>query len=53
MIRAWAVSVVQAGRKFELLSTNMMGEVVMATPAISGDTIIVRTQTELVGIKQS
>jgi outer membrane protein assembly factor BamB len=47
------VFVVRAGRKFELLSTNRMGEIVMATPAISGTLLIVRTQTQLVGLKQS
>jgi outer membrane protein assembly factor BamB len=46
------VFVVRAGRKFELLSTNRMGEIVMAT-AISGTLLIVRTQTQLVGLKQS
>jgi hypothetical protein len=47
------VFVVRAGRKFELLSTNRMGQVVMATPAISGGLLIVRTQTQLVGVGQS
>jgi outer membrane protein assembly factor BamB len=44
------VFVVKAGRAFELLATNRMGTIVMATPAISGNMLIVRTQTELVGI---
>ena len=44
------VFVVKAGRVFELLATNPMGEIVMATPAISGDTLIVRTQGHLFGI---
>jgi outer membrane protein assembly factor BamB len=44
------VFVVKAGRTFELLSTNRMGEIVMATPAISGNMLIVRTRTQLVGI---
>jgi outer membrane protein assembly factor BamB len=44
------VFVVRAGRRFELLSTNRMGEVLMATPALSGNMLIVRTQTQLVGI---
>jgi outer membrane protein assembly factor BamB len=38
------VAVVKAGPKFELLSVNRMGEVVMATPAISEGMIIFRTQ---------
>ena len=45
------IFVVRAGRTFELLSTNPMGEIVMATPALSGDMLIVRTLTQLVGIK--
>ncbi len=36
------VFVVKAGRKFELLATNPMGEALMATPAISGGMLIIR-----------
>ncbi|HEX8000763.1 MAG TPA: PQQ-binding-like beta-propeller repeat protein [Pyrinomonadaceae bacterium] len=36
------IFVVKAGPKHELLSVNPMGEVMMATPAISGDMLIVR-----------
>jgi outer membrane protein assembly factor BamB len=36
------VFVVKAGTKYELLATNPVGEVMMATPAISGGLIIVR-----------
>lgn len=45
------VFVVKAGRTFELLATNPMGEICMATPAISGDLIIVRTQGHLVALR--
>ena len=45
------VFVVQAGREFKLLATNRMGEITMATPAATGSTLIVRTQTQLVGIR--
>jgi len=45
------VFVVQAGREFKLLATNRMGEVTMATPAVAGQTLILRTQTQLVGIR--
>ena len=45
------VFVVKAGRTFELLATNPMGEICMATPAIAGDMLIVRTQGHLVGIR--
>jgi len=44
------VFVVKAGREFELLATNKMGEICMATPAIAGNMLIVRTQGHLVGI---
>jgi hypothetical protein len=44
------VFVVRAGPKFELLSTNPMGEVIMATPAISGGTIFIRTLHHLVAV---
>jgi hypothetical protein len=41
------VRVVKAGPKFELLSVNPMGEVIMATPAISDGMLFVRTQHHL------
>jgi outer membrane protein assembly factor BamB len=44
------VRVVKAGPKFELLAANPMGEVCMATPAISEGMIFVRTQHHLFGI---
>ena len=45
------VFVVKAGRAFELLATNPMGEICMATPAISGDMLFVRTQGHLVALR--
>jgi outer membrane protein assembly factor BamB len=45
------VFVVKAGRTYELLATNPMGESLMATPAISGNTIFIRTLTSLVAVK--
>jgi outer membrane protein assembly factor BamB len=44
------VFVVKAGRKFELLATNPMGQALMATPAISRDLIVVRTETHVYAI---
>jgi outer membrane protein assembly factor BamB len=44
------VLVVKAGRTFELLATNRLGEALMATPAVAGNMLIVRTQTGLIGI---
>ena len=44
------VFVVRAGRTFELLATNSMGAVTMATPALDGNRLFVRTATHLVAI---
>jgi outer membrane protein assembly factor BamB len=44
------VRVVRAGPKFKLLCVNPMGEVCMATPAISDTMLFVRTQHHLVGV---
>ncbi len=46
------IYVVKAGPKFELLAQNPMGEVCMATPAISGDTLYFRTRGHLVAIAE-
>ena len=45
------VIVVRAGRTFEVLATNEMGEVCMATPALSGDLLLVRTRTHLYALR--
>ncbi|MGH7494877.1 MAG: PQQ-binding-like beta-propeller repeat protein [bacterium] len=44
------IFVVQAGPKYDLLATNSMGEVCMATPAISEGMVFVRTQGNVYGI---
>ena len=44
------VFVVRAGPQFELLATNSMGEVILATPAISDGMIFIRTLHHLFGI---
>ena len=44
------VYVVKAGPQYELLAQNRMGEVCMATPAISQGMLLVRTQGHLVAI---
>ena len=44
------VFVVKAGPAYELLATNSMGEVLMATPAISGGAIIIRGVKNLFAI---
>jgi outer membrane protein assembly factor BamB len=47
------VRVVKAGPNFELLAVNVMGDICMATPAISDGMIFVRTQHFLYGIGRS
>jgi hypothetical protein len=44
------VYVLRAGERFELLAKNDMGEIVMATPAISDGLLVVRTIAHVVGI---
>ena len=44
------VLVVEAGRTFKQLATNEMGELVMATPALSNGVMYVRTSRSLVAI---
>jgi outer membrane protein assembly factor BamB len=46
------VYVLRAGPEFELLTTNAMDEVVMATPAISGGLLVIRTLAHVVGIAE-
>jgi outer membrane protein assembly factor BamB len=38
------IFVVRAGREYELLATNALADYVMATPAISGGTLYVRSK---------
>jgi outer membrane protein assembly factor BamB len=47
------VFVVRAGPQYELLGTNAMAEVVMATPAISDGVLLVRTLKNLYGLGES
>jgi outer membrane protein assembly factor BamB len=44
------VHVVRAGRKFERLAVNPLGEIAMATPAISEGTLYFRTKNALVAV---
>ncbi|HYP28996.1 MAG TPA: PQQ-binding-like beta-propeller repeat protein [Blastocatellia bacterium] len=46
------VFVVKAGPKFEVLGMNPMGELLMATPAISSGMMFVRTQHHVFAIKK-
>jgi outer membrane protein assembly factor BamB len=45
------VHVVKAGRTFELLGTNPLGEVTLATPAISEGVLYFRTDKSLIAVK--
>jgi outer membrane protein assembly factor BamB len=47
------IYVVKAGPTFELLATNPMGEVLMATPAIVDGTVIVRARHHLFAIGEA
>jgi outer membrane protein assembly factor BamB len=47
------IHVVKAGPKYELLSTNHVGEVLMATPAISDGMIFVRSMKHMIGIGET
>ena len=44
--------VIQAGPEYKLLHTNALNEMIMATPAIAGKSLIVRTATHLYRIEQ-
>ena len=46
------IHVVKAGPEFELLAKNPMGEICMATPAISEGSLFFRTQGHLVAISE-
>lgn len=45
------ITIVEAGKSFRKVSRNEMGEVVMATPAISGDRLLVRTTDAVYSLK--
>jgi outer membrane protein assembly factor BamB len=45
--------VFQAGPEYKLLHTNPLDEMCMATPAISGDRLLIRTLTKLYCIRQA
>lgn len=46
------IFVVKAGPQFKVVATNPLGEICMATPALSGGTLFFRTQGHLVAIGQ-
>jgi outer membrane protein assembly factor BamB len=44
------IYVVKSGPRFEILAKNSMGEVCMASPALSGGTIYFRTQSHVIAV---
>jgi outer membrane protein assembly factor BamB len=44
------IHIIKAGKDYKLLSSNKLGEVCLATPAISGNTLFVRTTSHLYAI---
>jgi outer membrane protein assembly factor BamB len=45
------VYVVKAGREFELLATNPLGGITMASPAVSEGVLYFRTSNKLIAVK--
>jgi outer membrane protein assembly factor BamB len=45
------VYVMRAGRRFELIAANDMREMCLSTPAVTGDMLIVRTQSRVYGLR--
>jgi hypothetical protein len=44
--------VIAAGEKYELLKVNDLDEFALATPALVGDRLLLRTETRLHSIRQ-
>jgi hypothetical protein len=44
--------VVQAGPQFKLLGKNSLGEMTLSTPALTRDSVIIRTETKLYRIRE-
>lgn len=47
------IYVIQAGAEFKVLATNFMGDICMATPAISEGTLFFRTRNHLIAISDN
>jgi hypothetical protein len=45
-------TVLAPGREFKVLATNSLNDTLMATPAVTGDSLIVRTRTHLYRIRE-
>lgn len=48
-----ATFVIRAGEEFELLGINRLDDFAMATPAIAGDRLLIRTQEALYSVRES
>ena len=44
-------SVIRAGREFEVLGVNSLDDMAMASPAIVGDRLLIRTRTKVYSIR--
>ncbi|MEE2635677.1 MAG: PQQ-binding-like beta-propeller repeat protein [Acidobacteriota bacterium] len=44
--------VIRAGREFEVLGVNSLGEMAMASPAIVGERLLIRTRSKIYSIKK-
>ena len=44
--------VIRAGREFEIMGVNSLNEMAMASPAIVGDRLLIRTQSKIYSIKK-
>ena len=47
------IYVIQAGPEFKVLSTNSVGDICMATPAISEGTLFFRTRNHLIAVSDN
>ena len=43
---------IRAGREFEVMGVNSLGELALASPAIAGDRLLIRTQSKLYSIRK-
>ena len=44
--------VIRAGREYEVMGVNSLGELALASPAIAGDRLLIRTQSRLYSIRK-
>ena len=44
--------VIRAGREYEIMGVNSLGEMAMASPAVAGDRLIIRTRSKMYSIRK-